>query len=647
MTTTAPTLESSRHPGAGSTTRATRRASRTLGCALDALAVVALGAVLLHFAARDGGVGVSSWHLAGVAALSLLPALREVARVPAPAQAVVAAWAVAALSAVVFAVDRSDVVRPTLVYALMPLAALTTCRLLRRPWGRTALVGLLVVSLGLYWHRSILQWWGYTLGGGEARWLSLSWHNQSATLMGAFGVFFLALALTSRRVLSAVAGLLATAALAGAWLAGSRGAVVAVGLGAVAAVWVGGRWQGWRRTAAVAAAVLLATLGLVGALLAMGEGTERITSGQPATTNLMARFHHMEAAVGMLADRPLAGYGLGSYGTSARAHSSPDMHLTSSPHNEFLAPFAEGGLPFGLAVLAGAVLLGGVVWRVLTSPAPAGVGAGDVREQLASASVAAAAAATVVLGTHALVDFDWRYPVLAVALCVSGALAWRPSSAAARPSVDPRPGTSSAWRPGLARAGAVGLAVLLAVGLAGAWTERPGRADNAPWDALGIAHTAVGLLRAGDADEAAAAIARTRPWNPGLSELRGLALVADVERGTRSPEALVGALDSYPTRLGLRMLAAELLIDRGELLVAADLLEEDLALHHEYRGWRVEDAVARIWELRIDVAASRDGCEAALPLARRAARDDVLAGVERVAKHFHAHARSACGAAGG
>lgn len=647
MTTTTPTLESSRQPGSNPGTPAICRGGRTLPYGLDALAVVALGAVLLHFAGRDGGVGVSSWHLAGVAALSLLPALRELARVPVAAQLVVAAWAVAALSAVVFAVDRSDWVGVTLVYALMPLAALTTSGLLRRPWGRAALVGLLAVSLALYWHRSLLQWWGYTLGGGEARWLSLSWHNQSAALMGAFGVFFLALALTSRRVLSAVAGFLATAALAGAWLAGSRGAVVAVGLGAAAAVWLGGRWQGWRRTAAVASAVLLATLGLLGALLAMGEGTERITSGQPATANLMARLHHMEAAVGMLADRPLTGYGPGSYGTSARAHSSPDMHLTASPHNEFLAPFAEGGLPFGLAVLAGAALLGAVVWRVLTGPAPAGVGAADVREALGGASVAAGAAATVVLGTHALVDFDWRYPVLAVLLCVCGALAWKPSSAAAREFADPRSRPLRVRRAWLAKAGAAGLAVLLAVGVAGAWMERPTRAENAPWDALGVAHTAVGLLRAGNPGEAAAAIARTRPWNPGLSELRGLALVAEVERGTRSPEALIGALDPYPTRFGLRMLAAELLIDRGELAVAAQLLEEDLALHHEYRGWRVDEAVARIWELRIDVAASRGGCDAALPAAVRAAGDDVLVGAQGVAEHFHAHARRACEAAGG
>lgn len=611
---------------------------------MDALAVMALGAVLLHFAGHDGGVGVSSWHLGVVAALFLLPAVGELRRVPTAAQAVVVAWTVTALAALVFAVDRSGAVRVTLVYALMPLSALTALRLLRRPWGRAAVVGLLVVSLALYWHRSFLQWWGYTLGGGDARWLSLSWHNQSAALMGAFGVFFLALALTARRVLSAGAGVLAAMAFAGAWLAGSRAAIVAAGLGVMTAVWLGGRWQGWRRTVAVSCVVLLATLGVIGALLAMGEETQRITSDQPATTNLMARLHHMEAAGAMLASRPLTGYGLGSYGMSARAHANPDTLLTNSPHNELLAPFAEGGLPFGLAVLAGAALIAAVVWRVLAQPAPAGVRANDPYAQLRAASVAAAAATTVVLGSHALVDFDWRYPVLAVLLCIAGALAWRPSAAAPAPADSPARARSDRrfWLGGV---GAVGLVALLAVGVTGAWMERPARTENPPWDAAGAAHTAEASLRAGNPDQAAAAIARTRSWNPGLSELRGLARIAEVERGLQRPEALIGAFDPYPTRLALRMLSAELLIGHGELDVATELLEEDLALHHQHRGWRVEEAVARIWELRIDVAASRGGCDQALGVAERAARDAVLVDVERAAGHLHAHAAGLCASA--
>jgi O-antigen ligase len=617
------------------------------------LGLVALVAVLVYLAGRDGGVGMTSWHLGGVVALSLLPASRELGRLPAVAQGVVAAWAVTATAALAFAVDRSDFVDVTLVYALMPMMALTTIGLLRRPWGRLAVVGLLVLSFALYWHRSFMQWWGYTMGDLDTRWLPLSWHNQSATLMAAFGVFFFAVALTTRRVVAAGAGAIAAMGLAGAWLAGSRGALVAMALGLLVAVWLGGRWQGWRRAATIACAVLLATFAVVAGLLAMDDDTRRVTSEQSASSNLVARLYHMEAAGGMFLSRPLSGYGLGSYGTSARSHTDPQANLTISPHNELLEAFAEGGAPLGLAVLAGAVLAGWLSLRVIVRPAPQGARSDGPRAQLEAATTAAAAATVVVLLSHALVDFDWRYPVLAALLAIMTALAWEPSACHRAQ----RSGSRSArFRPHrwLAPTAVVALTALLAGGLAGAWTERatPAAGQELAADELAVAHpvwdaqdnarAAVALVRGGELQAAARTVERTRPWNPGWSELEWLATIIEVERGQREPQALLDVFPPYPTRLTLRNVAAELLLQRGELAVAESLLDESLRLHRQFQGWGVAQAVARTWELRIELAARSADCERAQQIAAIAGAEPILADDSNAPAHFRGYAENAC-----
>lgn len=629
-------------PGSG-----TDRLRRWGSHALDALALVALAAFLLYLAGRDGGTGMTSWHLGWVVALTLPPAVRELQRVPIVVQAVVAAWALGAVGALVFAVDRSGFVQMTLVYAMMPMAGLITVRLLRRPWGRLAILTLLVGAFALYWQRSFMQWWGFTLRDVETRWLPLSWHNQAATLMGVFGVFFFALAATTRRVVSPAAGLLAAMGLAGMWLAGSRGAVVAVVLGLVAAVWIAGRWQGWRRTAVVTLAVLAGAVVVTSGLLAMDDRAERVTSGQAATHNLLARFDHMQAAGGMFVSRPLTGYGLGSYGTSARAHSSPDTGLTISPHNEFLEPFAEGGLPFGVAVLAGGGLLGLAALNVLRQPAPTAVRSSAVRNKLEVATVAGAAATTVVLLSHALVDFDWRYPVLAALLAVIAPMAWQPS---------PFPGKAlrTRWGSLLGAVGAVALVALLTAGLAGAWTERPVRegpqevtahefARSEPvWDAMGNGRAAISLIRGGDPEEAQVAIARTRTWNPGLSELGGLERITEVQQGRRDPETLLDAFGPRPTRFSLRNLAAELLIAQGHFEIAQNLVDESLALNHAYRAWGVDRPVVRSWELRIDIQARRNDCADNGEMVTALGRDPVLAQNDEARQHVREYAAERC-----
>lgn len=630
-----------------STTGAARRADRWVSGAVDGLAIAALAALLLYLAGRDGGAGLTSWHLSGVVALSLLPAAIELRRVPGAAQAVTAVWALAALAAVVFAVDRSDFVEPTLVYVLMPAMALSTVRLLRRPWGRLVLVGLLTVSLALYWQRSFMQWWGYALSESETRWLPLSWHNQAATLMGTFGVFFFAMATATRRTVAAAAGLLGAMALAGAWLAGSRGAVVAVILGLATAAWLAGRWQGWRRTASVAVAVMAVAAAVAAGLLAMDDQAGRVTSDQGATHNLFARFDHMHAAGRMLISRPITGHGPGSYATSARAHTSPDANLTASPHNELLEPFAEGGVVFGLAVLAGVLVAVGPSWRMVAGSVPTPARGPDTRGRLEAATQVAAAAATVVLLSHAVVDFDWHYPVLAGLLAVIATMAWQPAST---PAAD-APGRPRTWVAGVA---VVALVALFAAGLAGAWTERQGRSEASAatpaerahatpaWDSQGNARTAINLLRDGHPDAAAAAVARTRRWNAGVSELGGLEALIEVEQGERDPEALLAAFEPHPTRLNLRLLAAERRIEAGDPEVAADLLDDALAVRHAYSGWGVTRSVARSWQLRLDLRANHGSCDDVGGLLAAAHRDPVLAGNDAAHRFLRSHAAERC-----
>jgi hypothetical protein len=397
---------------------------------------------------------------------------------------------------------------------------------------------------------------------------------------------------------------------------------------------------------------LLATFAVVAGLLAMDDDTRRVTSEQSASSNLVARLYHMEAAGGMFLSRPLSGYGLGSYGTSARSHTDPQANLTISPHNELLEAFAEGGAPLGLAVLAGAVLAGWLSLRVIVRPAPQGARSDGPRAQLEAATTAAAAATVVVLLSHALVDFDWRYPVLAALLAIMTALAWEPSSPAALRTA------SKSARPSLRRwlapTGGVALAALLTGGLAGAWTERATPAAGQElaadelaiahpvWDARGNARAAVALARGGELQAATRAVERTRPWNPGWSELEGLATIIEVERGQREPQALLDVFPPYPTRLTLRNVAAELLLQRGELAVAESLLDESLRLHRQFQGWGVAQAVARTWELRIELAARSADCERAQQIAATAGAEPILAYDSNAPAHFRGYAENAC-----
>lgn len=635
------------HPPVSSPMRCADRLPRWGSYALDALAVAALAVLLLYLAGRDGGMGMTSWQLGGVIALTAPPAVRELQRVPTAVQAVVAVWALGAVLAVLFAVDRSGFVRATLVYAMMPMAALTTMRLLRRPWGRLVILALLVGAFGLYWQRSFMQWWGYTLGDLETRWLPLSWHNQAATLMGTLGVFFFAMAAVTRRMISPAAGLLASMGLAGVWLAGSRGALVAVVLGLIVAVYIATRWQGWRRTAVVTLTVTVGAVAVTAGLLAMDEQTERVTSDQTATHNLLARFHHMQAAGEMFVSRPVTGYGLGSYGTSSRAHSSPDTGLTVSAHNEFLEPFAEGGLLFGGAVLAGGVLVALTVFRVMTAMVPTGVRSGEIRQELESSTIAGAAAAAIVLLSHAVVDLDWEYPVLPTLLAVLASMVWQPSRFLAD-----TPRTRSKLFLGMV--GAIALVTLLSGGLVGAWIERPTRQDDEEvtadefaqaypaWDTTNNARTAVSLMRGGNPEEARVAIDRTRTWNPGLSELRGLELLVEVQQGTQDPEAFLNAFGSHPTRLGLRNLAVELLIDRGHLGIAQDLVAESLEVNHAHQAWGVDRAVVRSWELRVEIMAQGGDCGAAVEMRGALEQDPVLGQNREARRHVRQYVAERC-----
>jgi hypothetical protein len=115
-----------------------------------------------------------------------------------------------------------------------------------------------------------------------------------------------------------------------------------------------------------------------------------------------------------------------------------------------------------------------------------------------------------------------------------------------------------------------------------------------------------------------------------------------VERGQREPQALLDVFPPYPTWLTLRNVAAELLLQRGELAVAESLLDESLRWHRQFQGWGVAQAVARTWELRIELAARSADCERAQQIAATAGAEPILAYDSNAPAHFRGYAENAC-----
>ncbi len=555
---------------------------RALG---DVVAAAALGWALWTLARTDGGVDLiihsrAAWPLLAAAPVAAL----ELRRASRWAPWLLAWYGSAALAAVVFGGTRAGFVQPAIVYGMLPVAALLTMRLWRRRHGPALVGGLLAMVFVVTWWEGLLAWAGGLFDPDAFEtWRSLSWHNQSAILTGSLGLVGTGVALAARRRagLAAAVGV-AGSAFAATWLTGSRGGLAAVLLGALA-VAVGTGFGGGRRWVAVAAASVAAVVLLTS--FAAGEPVSQAigNKGLAAGDSVSARFDHMAAAVAMLTERPLLGHGLGSYGRAAAAFAPGDSIPSYHAHNELLEPFAEGGIFFGAAMLALAAGVGLAALRVLRR----GVDPGDAsRGGVLAGSVGALAA----LASHALVDFDWVFPLLALlAGVVAGVvLAAEPAAPARR----------------LVWLGLAPVAALLAVGLGGTLTL----SESPPWSAQVAAGDVQDLLAGHDARGALARAREARRWNPGDRMLRTLEAAAAHEAGLASAAELMATLDAAAPSLAAYNVAAASLVRTGAVDEAGEVLATVTELYRERPAWPLDGSIDETWRLRVVVAGRRGGC---------------------------------------
>lgn len=595
----------------------------------DAVGLAYLAAVLVVTVLFDGGLDAGGLLLLGGTALLAVPVvLLEVARATRPTRILLLMWGLGIVVSVAFAVHRAGMTEAILTYALPPVAFLVAIRLRRRPWGASVLVGVIAASSVVYGGQAFLRWLGPPLEHMRSNWLAVSWHNPTGALMGSFAVLALALSVRHRPRLAVPAAVWSALSLAGLWLTGSRGAMIATVLGlAVAAV--ASRDAGWRRIATTGAGVLVGATVAVALLLQLGglrtsigdepeaaaaaeaePVTPRLVRIEPnAAHNLRARFAHMDAGLSLFSQHPVTGAGMGAYGDLGNRLASPGLNLTLSAHNEFVEALAEGGLLFGLTFLTSGAAAGFVAVRrtwELDRPEAAPV----------SGLAAGAAGVTVLLLVHTAVDIDWRYPVIPALLATVVAILW-----------DRRTTVTRSWTAGLA---AVPLVLALALGVTAAAAEgwaRTARASDgrdlavpaAPWDLHRRVQAARTLASGGDLSGAWEVLAPAERWNATSPDIDVMQDVIAYRAGDLTASELTSGLGGQRTGASTYVLVGEALLDGGHLSAASTAIEEGFALTSEHAG--TPYARDELWELRIRHAATAGDCLRAEQLASEAVDD--------------------------
>ncbi len=603
----------------------------------DATSIILLIAVLWWLSYHDGGVGGTSLARVGLLALAAVPsAVAELRRIPTSVRILVGSWAIGLIASLAFAAERSGFAFDTITYSLIPLVGLAVHRIWRQRWGPPALASLLMVSFGLYWREAFLSWWGLSLmEGRQPEWRVLSWHNQSGTLMVAFGLLFGGLAMAGRRLIAMLFGLAAAAAFAGAWLAGSRGAVVVLVLGGLVLFVATVRARGWVPALRRSVVLVIASFAIASGLLWFAgsqSGTEvaRVVSasGDPAEHNFLRRFLHMDAALGMFADSPLTGQGVGSYRNMALPFTSPESNLTSSAHNEYAEVLGEGGLALALPFL-GLTAFALFACRRRFTRAGRGlkeladeIEVGDLRWPLSLGATAMTAALLV----HQGADFDWGYPVIPALLAIGVVVAGH----------DARKTREDRQTTGLFAATAIAVAfgALLATGsVALLWQARSleqqagmsaAEAARVPvaWDVDRASQAAFQLMRSGEYELARWTLERTIAWNPGYHPARVDLAIVDYTAGDISGQQLVDVLfDGFPDFASANEVSAAL-IDGGDYALAESVLVPYLDIYPNYESWGIGGARAYTWHLLVRSAAESDGCAAARKQAAQARTAD-------------------------
>ena len=549
----------------------------------EGVAAFGLAWAMWRLAATDGGVDVRDAVRAlaplGVAIPAAAIGVSTLSRRAGIALAAVAGGIVLSVATASY---RADMVAPLLTYSAMAVSGLAAVAIWRRPWGSAA-IALVVLGAGARaWWAGLEVWYGSSLNESAIdRWMSLPWHNQSGALMAAVAVAFGVAAATADRW---VISLGAAASLAGAAvvLSDSRGSIIALFIGvAVAIVARPRRWWRWALMGGAGAAVLVSLSYLPGAVATdSGESL-------PAIESSSARLAHWRAAAGMFADSPLTGQGVGSYRLASSQWAEGGVNPTSHAHNEYVEFFAEGGLMLGIPAT---LLLAGVAMataRVLSRRED------DLRGRVALG----AAAVWVTLAVHAGADFDWLFPILAMAFAVAAGVVVA--------AAGPRRGVR--WP-------VVPIALLFVVGLGAGFVEGFGAsADRVhpPWNVGAASAVAERAVAAGDYDRADSVIASARAWNPGDAELVMLEAAVGLSTGTKTAADVVVAAEKAVPGFGVRLEAAGQLSGTGHLAEASTLVAGVIEDFDDYEGWNLAGAAAVAYRIEVDLAGRLGGCTAA------------------------------------
>jgi O-antigen ligase len=197
-------------------------------------------------------------------------------------------------------------------------------------------------------------------------------------------------------VAALVAGLVLTFA-RGAWLAAAAGFAVAVSLSAAA------------RNATVLVPIAAGlVIGTAVAVAAHGdEAFASVTRGE----SIAGRVRMWRVTMGMIAERPLLGWGLGGFAGAYPAHQGSFLarreeqtvtDITDHPHQEYLYVSAETGLA------ATAVLFASVALVALRT-----------KSGLPRARLVAPLGALVALAVNACTDIVWHLPATTIVLCIA------------------------------------------------------------------------------------------------------------------------------------------------------------------------------------------------------------------------------------
>lgn len=588
----------------------------------DVASAVFLGAAFWYLVGQDGGKPLRALIPVLVLAVPVLvAAVRELERSSRFLGWMTAWWTLGPVLALAAADVRAGWVAPVAALSLAPPAFLAARHLLRRGYGGVTLSVILVASGARAWWEAFLAYWG---GGGGNHWLALSWHNQSATLMGAVAILGFALAVRGRGWVRLLGLLVAGAGGSATWLAASRAGLATTLLGLGVAGVVAARVTSVRRSALAAIGVLVLSGALVVALgglaHAPGTGAERLVERGLDRSNLDVRFDYWQGAWGMLREAPLTGTGPGSYRWSSLPHDSFGTSRVQSAHNEYLEVLAShgllGGLPVWLVVFWGA-------WLVLIALGARKDRGGSVKAgpSLEGVGMVAGAGVLAHLGVHAGFDFDWDYPILLLA----GAVALGALSVVRTPAVRTPAGRTSATRtsaapPPAAKEGVpprarwfsperivVGICLgAVALSLWGISVERGDQ--RPPWSLEEHLRAAWLAVQDDEVRKAEEILVEVERWNPGAPSLPAMQTVVAHAAGRVDGETLRSHGLRSPS-MDERLNVAERLLVSGELEYAATVLDDLRLFIEERRRWQVRNRVGRLAWLSLELSFREGGCE--------------------------------------